>query len=85
VFGEDPASSFEKAYTLEMYVQSYKGFDGTDVITQFGLEIKDKITLLFARRRFKQEITNIDSTLQDLEKVILYTFLYLNLFLKLIL
>jgi hypothetical protein len=63
IFGEDPASSFQKAYTLEMYVQSYKGFDGTDVITQFGLEIKDKITLLFARRRFKQEITNIDSTI----------------------
>jgi len=63
IFGEDPSSSFKQAYTLEMFIQSYKSFDGTDVITQFGLEIKDKITLLFARKRFKQEITDIDSTI----------------------
>lgn len=63
IFGEDPASSFEKAYTLEMYIQSYKGFDGTDVITQFGLEIRDKISLLIARRRFKEQVTNVDSTI----------------------
>lgn len=60
VFGEDPATSFEKAYTIEMYIQSYKGFDGTDVITQFGIEIKDKISLLMARRRFKEQVTNLD-------------------------
>lgn len=63
IFGEDPSTSFKKAYTLEMFIQSYKSFDGTDVITQFGLEIKDKITLVFARKRFKQEITDIDSTI----------------------
>jgi hypothetical protein len=63
IFGEDPSSSFKKAYTLEMYIASYKGFDGTDVITQFGLEIKDKISLIFARRRFGEEITAMDSTI----------------------
>ena len=63
IFGEDPSSSFEKIYTIEMYIQSYKGFDGTDVITQFGLEIKDKISLLMARRRFRDEVTAIDSTI----------------------
>jgi hypothetical protein len=46
-----------------MYIQSYKGFDGTDVITQFGLEIKDKITLLTARRRFREQVTDSDSTI----------------------
>ena len=63
IFGEDPASSFKKAYVLEMYINSYKGFDGTDVITQFGLEIKDKISLMFARKRFTQEITAADPTI----------------------
>jgi hypothetical protein len=63
LFGEDPTSYFEKTYTLEMYIQSYKGFEGTDVITQFGIEIKDKISLLFARRRFKQQVTNVDPTI----------------------
>jgi hypothetical protein len=63
IFGEDPASSFEKTYTVEMYILSYKGFEGTDIITQFGVEIKDKINLLVARRRFKQQISNYDTTI----------------------
>jgi len=58
VFGEDPGSSFTTKYTIEMYLQSFKGFDGTDIITQFGIEIKDKVSLVFARRRFKEEVTN---------------------------
>lgn len=62
LFGEDPGSSFEKIYTVEMYIQSFKGFDGTDIITQFGIEIKDKITLLVARRRFRDQVTNQDPT-----------------------
>jgi hypothetical protein len=63
VFGEDPASSFRRSYVIEMYIQSFKGFDGTDVISQFGLEIKDKINLLMARRRFKEEVTDIDRSI----------------------
>jgi len=63
IFGEDPGSSFEKTYTLEMYIQSFKGFEGTDIINQFGLEIKDKISLVFSRKRFKQEVTFYDPTI----------------------
>lgn len=63
IFGEDPGSYFDNAYSLEMYLQSYKGFEGNDVITQFGLEIKDKVNLVFARRRFKQEVTNKNNLL----------------------
>jgi hypothetical protein len=63
IFGEDPTSSFEKTYKLEMYIQSYKGFDGTDVISQFGLEIRDKISLLFARKRFTEQVTVYDTTI----------------------
>ncbi len=63
IFGEDPGSYFDEAYSLEMYLQSYKGFDGNDVITQFGLEIKDRVNLVFARKRFKQEITDKNGTI----------------------
>jgi hypothetical protein len=57
VFGEDPSSFFNSYYTIEMYIQSYKGFEGTDVITQFGIEIKDKISLLMSRKRFRDIVT----------------------------
>jgi hypothetical protein len=63
LFGEDPGTSFEKTYTLEMYIQSFKGFEGTDIIGQFGLEIKDKVSLVFARKRFKQEVTDKDPSI----------------------
>lgn len=63
LFGEDPSSFFEKAYTIEMYIQSFKGFDGTDIVTQFGIEIKDKVSLLMARKRFKQQVTDADPTI----------------------
>jgi hypothetical protein len=63
LFGEDPSSFFDKTYTIEMYIQSYKGFEGTDIVTQFGIEIKDKISLLMARRRFKEQVTNVDPTI----------------------
>jgi hypothetical protein len=63
LFGEDPSSSFSQTYVIEMYIQSYKGFEGTDVITQFGIEIKDKINLIMARRRFKEQVTDIDPTI----------------------
>ena len=63
LFGEDPGSSFSKSYTIEMYLANYKGFDGTDIITQFGIEIKDKVTLILARKRFTEEVTSDDSTI----------------------
>lgn len=63
IFGEDPESSFEKAYVVEMYIQSFRGFDGTDIVSQFGIEIKDKVNLLLARRRFREEITAQDSNI----------------------
>jgi hypothetical protein len=63
LFGENPASSFEKAYIIEMYIQSFRGFEGTDVITQFGVEVKDKITLIMSRKRFKEQVTINDSNI----------------------
>ena len=60
LFGENPASSFEQAYTVEMYIISFRGFEGTDVISQFGVEIKDKVSLLVARKRFKQQVTDVN-------------------------
>jgi hypothetical protein len=64
-----------------MYLMNYKGFDGTDVITQFGLEIKDKVTLLFARKRFAQEvIANQPSVTRPREGDLIYFPLSKSLF-----
>ena len=64
LFGEDPGTKFTNSYTIEMYLQSYKGFEGSDIISQFGLEIRDKISLVLARKRFKEEVTNKNSNIR---------------------
>ena len=54
IYGDDPLKSFTKAHTLEMYLENVSGMDGEgDFISKFGLEIRDELTLLVSRRRFK--------------------------------
>ena len=59
IFGEDIASNFSASYTIEAYVETFRGFDGTDIVNQFGIEVKDKLTLVLSKRRFEQEITAV--------------------------
>jgi hypothetical protein len=63
LFGEDPLSTFDKAYSLEMYIKSMDGFtgDGT-LMSKFGLEIRDELVLTIAQKRFGQEITKNNTT-----------------------
>ncbi len=63
LFGEDQLSKFTKAYEIEMYLASVSGFEGTDVISKFGLEIKDQVTLIVSRKRFTNEVTKHTSTI----------------------
>lgn len=54
LYGEDPLKIFRKAYAVEMYLENVTGMDGEqDFISKFGLEIRDEITMLVSRRRFK--------------------------------
>lgn len=63
LFGEDQLNKFTKAYQIEMYVASASGFDGSDLITKFGLEIKDRVNLIVSKKRFSKEITTKNSTI----------------------
>jgi len=50
-------SRFKDAYVVEMYVANPDAFDGEgNILSKFGLEIRDQVTLLVARRRFEQLI-----------------------------
>ena len=54
LYGEDTLKTYKKAYALEMYLENVSGMDGDqDFISKFGLEIRDEITLLVSRRKFK--------------------------------
>jgi len=53
LFGEDTVSKFDDGYELEMYVASVDGFEGEgDIISRFGLEIRDRMSLVVSKKRF---------------------------------
>lgn len=57
LYGEDPLKEYRSAYGIEMYMENVTGMDGEgDFISKFGLEIRDEVTLLLSRRRFKYTV-----------------------------
>ena len=57
LFGEDSISKFDDGYPVEMYVQSVDGFEGEgDILSTFGIQIKDKINLVVSKRRFEESV-----------------------------
>jgi hypothetical protein len=70
VFNEDQLSEFGSAYAIEAYVANVDGYEGEgDLLSKFGLEIKDQVTLVIANRRWEQLVgrhvasdTNLDRT-----------------------
>ena len=57
LFGEDPASSFDNAFKIEMYIDNIEGFDGEgDLFTKFGVEIRDEATFVVSRARWRKQV-----------------------------
>ena len=57
IFGEDTLSKFTKGYEVEVYIKSFDGHQGEgDILTKFGLEIRDRATLTIAKSRFLCEV-----------------------------
>ena len=57
LFGEDVLSSFESKYMIEMYLNDVFEFGGQgDMMSNFGLEIRDEINLTVSSTRFREEL-----------------------------
>jgi hypothetical protein len=64
ILGEDALSKFAEAYSIEMYVENVSGFEGEgDVISKFGLEVRDDVTLVVSKRRFDLLVDQKSNTL----------------------
>ena len=57
VYGADDQSSYENAYSIELYIKSIDGFSGDgDFMSKFGVEIRNQVVFSVAQRRFNEEI-----------------------------
>ena len=80
LFGEDTLKQYTTAYPIEMYLENVSGMDGEqDFISKFGLEIRDEVTLLVSRRRFKYA-TGASNLLNPREGDLVYIPLVQNFF-----
>jgi Virus neck protein len=57
LFGEDVLKEYRTAHPIEMYLENVNGYDGEqDFISKFGLEIRDEMTMLVSRLRFRYAV-----------------------------
>lgn len=80
LYGEDTLKTYTTAYPLEMYLENVTGMDGEgEFISKFGLEIRDELTLLVSRRRFKYA-TGASNLIRPREGDLVYIPLIQNFF-----
>lgn len=66
VLSDDPASTFDDAYLMEMYIDNPEGFDGAgDLYSKFGLDIKDEATFIVSRRRWDDRVGVFHSAVEN--------------------
>ena len=63
VFNETLLNEYGKAFMIEMYVETIDGFEGEgDILSKFGLEMRDQMTLVVANRRWEQLVGRFQET-----------------------
>ena len=61
LYGEDVTKEYRAAHPIEMYLENVTGMDGEgDFMSKFGLEIRDEVTLLVSRARFRYTNTGYE-------------------------
>ena len=57
ILGEVQSSKFNDNYLMEAYLNNYEGYaKGSDIMTKFGINLQNEITLTISRERFEDFI-----------------------------
>ena len=66
IFNEDALSKFGESFQIEMYVENTDGFEGDgDLLSKFGVEIRDSMTLALSTRRWEQLVGRFQPTAES--------------------
>lgn len=58
ILNEDVLNKYVGAYPIEMYLENVQGFEGDgDLLTRFGMEIRDQCTLMVAKKRWLESVS----------------------------
>jgi hypothetical protein len=68
IFNEVQSSAFNDTFLLEAYVNTYDGYSGAgDVLTKFGMSLRDELSLVISKERFEDFITPFLNSFDDQE------------------
>ena len=63
IIEEVTASKFDDNFAIEAYVDTYDGYQGAgDVLTKFGMSLRDEVTLTISKERFEEFISPVSYT-----------------------
>lgn len=58
IINEVQSSKFDDTFIIEAYINNYEGYSpGSDIMTKFGLNLKNEISLTISKERFEEFIT----------------------------
>src|SRR6185369_8916807 len=73
LFNEDTQSYFDTAIPIEMYLLNAEKFQGQgNLLTQFGLEIRDQVTFVVAVTTFQQLVAEVEDFTRPREGDLVY-------------
>lgn len=68
ILEEVTSSKFDDNFSLEAYLNTYDGHSGAgDILTKFGMSLRDELTLSISRERFEDFIAPFLSSMDDEE------------------
>jgi hypothetical protein len=68
ILREITSSKFDDNFLLEAYVNSYDGYSGSgDILTKFGMSLKDDLSLIVSKERFQDFISPFLSQMDETE------------------
>ena len=68
IIEEVTASKFDDNFLIEAYVENYDGYAGAgDVLTKFGMSLRDEVTLVISKERFEEFIAPFMDADDDFE------------------
>ena len=68
IIEEVTSSKFDDNFAIEMYVNTYDGYSGAgDVLTKFGMSLRDEVELTVSRERFEEFIAPFMDASDDID------------------
>ena len=66
ILGEDTTSRFDDSWLIEMYIETSEGFAGSqELISKFGLEIREDTTFMVSKRSWDYHVGQKDSLIAE--------------------